>query len=64
MGEQPLDPFDQRKLLEVNREQLIPEKGILDLEAYATLIFNIPAQEYQRNIFCRHGNSAILYFHA
>ena len=63
MREQPLDPFEQGKILEFNRE-LIPQKSILNSEAHCTLFFNILAQELQRDVFGRHGYPAVLYVHS
>jgi len=63
MREQSLYPFEKGKILEFNGH-LISAKSILNLEAYAALILDIPAQEFQRNIFGRHGNRAVLYVNA
>jgi hypothetical protein len=63
MREQPFDPFEQGKILQFDGE-IIPEKSILNSEAYAALVFNLLAQEFQRNIFGRHGNPAALYVHS
>jgi hypothetical protein len=61
--EQPLDPFEQGKILEFNGE-FVAEKRVLNSEAHAALFFDIFAQQFERDVFGRHGNPSVLYIHS